>query len=103
MLAFDPALGWLYVASESGEVIDYRDWHVPLGRRFRALKLWWVLRSYGATGLRLTDKTTLVDDLKNALRWSQRLVDRRVRTSPDASAAHNGQPSSCQASAAACQ
>jgi len=39
-------------ASESGEVIDYRDWHVPLGRRFRALKLWWVLRSYGATGLR---------------------------------------------------
>ena len=24
-------------ASESGEVIDYRDWHVPLGRRFRAL------------------------------------------------------------------
>ena len=39
-------------ASESGEVIDYRDWHVPLGRRFRALKLWWVLRSYGARGLR---------------------------------------------------
>jgi aromatic-L-amino-acid decarboxylase len=39
-------------ASESGEVIDYRDWHVPLGRRFRALKLWWVLRSYGASGLR---------------------------------------------------
>jgi aromatic-L-amino-acid/L-tryptophan decarboxylase len=33
-------------------VIDYRDWHVPLGRRFRALKLWWVLRSYGARGLR---------------------------------------------------
>lgn len=39
-------------ASESGEVIDYRDWHVPLGRRFRALKLWWVLRSYGAEGIR---------------------------------------------------
>ena len=39
-------------ASESGEVIDYRDWHVSLGRRFRALKLWWVLRSYGAAGLR---------------------------------------------------
>lgn len=39
-------------ASESGEVIDYRDWHVSLGRRFRALKLWWVLRSYGARGLR---------------------------------------------------
>jgi aromatic-L-amino-acid decarboxylase len=39
-------------ASASGAVIDYRDWHVPLGRRFRALKLWWVLRSYGATGIR---------------------------------------------------
>lgn len=39
-------------ASESGAVIDYRDWHLPLGRRFRALKLWWVLRSYGARGLR---------------------------------------------------
>ncbi len=39
-------------ATESGEVIDYRDWHVPLGRRFRALKLWLVLRHYGAEGLR---------------------------------------------------
>ena len=38
-------------ASDSGEVIDYRDWHVPLGRRFRALKLWWVLRSFGVEGL----------------------------------------------------
>ena len=39
-------------ASESGATIDYRDWQVPLGRRFRALKLWWVLRSYGLRGLR---------------------------------------------------
>ncbi|WP_142002476.1 pyridoxal-dependent decarboxylase [Amycolatopsis cihanbeyliensis] len=39
-------------ATESGEVIDYRDWQVPLGRRFRALKLWSVLRWYGAEGLR---------------------------------------------------
>ena len=39
-------------ASESGAVVDYRDWHVPLGRRFRSLKLWWVLRSYGAAGIR---------------------------------------------------
>jgi aromatic-L-amino-acid/L-tryptophan decarboxylase len=39
-------------ASDSGQVIDYRDWHVPLGRRFRALKLWFVLRHYGAEGLR---------------------------------------------------
>ena len=33
-------------------MIDYRNWQVPLGRRFRALKLWWVLRSYGAEGIR---------------------------------------------------
>ncbi len=39
-------------ASQSGQVIDYRDWHVPLGRRFRALKLWFVLRTYGAEGIR---------------------------------------------------
>ncbi|MGH8926041.1 MAG: pyridoxal phosphate-dependent decarboxylase family protein [Acidimicrobiia bacterium] len=38
--------------SSSGEVVDYRDWQVPLGRRFRALKLWWVIRTYGAEGLR---------------------------------------------------
>jgi aromatic-L-amino-acid decarboxylase len=34
------------------EVVNYRDWGIPLGRRFRALKLWFVLRSYGAEGLR---------------------------------------------------
>lgn len=39
-------------ASASGDVVDYRDWQVPLGRRFRALKLWFVLRHYGAEGLR---------------------------------------------------
>jgi aromatic-L-amino-acid decarboxylase len=39
-------------ASASGSVIDYRDWQVELGRRFRALKLWFVLRHYGVNGLR---------------------------------------------------
>jgi aromatic-L-amino-acid decarboxylase len=38
-------------ATQSGEVIDYRDWQVPLGRRFRALKLWFVIRSYGVRRL----------------------------------------------------
>jgi aromatic-L-amino-acid decarboxylase len=39
-------------ATESGAVIDYRDWQIPLGRRFRALKLWFVIRHYGQEGLR---------------------------------------------------
>ena len=39
-------------ATESGAVIDYRDWQIPLGRRFRAFKLWAVIRHYGAEGLR---------------------------------------------------
>jgi aromatic-L-amino-acid decarboxylase len=38
-------------ASESGEVFDYRDWHIQLGRRFRSLKLWFVIRHYGVEGL----------------------------------------------------
>jgi len=38
-------------ATESGAVIDYRDWQVPLGRRFRSLKLWFVVRHYGVEGL----------------------------------------------------
>jgi len=39
-------------ASETGAVVDYRDWHPQLGRRFRALKLWSVLRTYGLEGVR---------------------------------------------------
>lgn len=39
-------------AAESGKAIDYRDWQVPLGRRFRALKLWFVLRLDGADAIR---------------------------------------------------
>ena len=38
--------------SDSGLVTDYRDWQIPLGRRFRALKVWFVLRTYGVNGIR---------------------------------------------------
>ncbi|KAJ1921968.1 hypothetical protein H4219_000315 [Mycoemilia scoparia] len=38
-------------ASDSGDVKDYRDWQLPLGRRFRSLKLWFVMRLYGIEGL----------------------------------------------------
>lgn len=37
--------------TESGLVTDYRDWQIPLGRRFRALKIWFVMRTYGVKGL----------------------------------------------------
>lgn len=34
------------------EVNNYRDWGIPLGRRFRALKLWFVIRNYGVEGIK---------------------------------------------------
>jgi aromatic-L-amino-acid decarboxylase len=37
--------------SEKGGVKNFRDWGIPLGRRFRALKLWFVIRTYGMQGL----------------------------------------------------
>lgn len=37
--------------STRGQVKDYRDWGVPLGRRFRALKLWFVVRDFGIEGI----------------------------------------------------
>jgi aromatic-L-amino-acid decarboxylase len=57
-------------ASASGAVIDYRDWQVPLGRRFRSLKLWFVLRSYGAENLR-----ALVRRHVEAARWLAAAVE----------------------------
>lgn len=53
-------------ATESGAVVDYRDWHVPLGRRFRALKLWFVLRHYGLEGLR--------DHMRRHIAWAKELT-----------------------------
>ncbi len=55
-------------ASESGQVIDYRDWTLPLGRPFRALKLWFVLRRFGAEGLRSM--------IRHHVSWAQDLAAR---------------------------
>ncbi|KAF1345800.1 pyridoxal-dependent decarboxylase conserved domain-containing protein [Delphinella strobiligena] len=38
--------------SDKGLVTDYRDWQIPLGRRFRALKIWFVIRTWGVEGLK---------------------------------------------------
>ncbi|KAI4341785.1 hypothetical protein MLD38_026468 [Melastoma candidum] len=38
-------------ASQANLVLDYKDWQIPLGRRFRSLKLWMVLRLYGVSNL----------------------------------------------------
>ncbi len=53
-------------ATESGAVVDYRDWHPQLGRRFRSLKLWTVLRTYGLTGLR--------EHIANGVRQAERFA-----------------------------
>lgn len=49
-------------------IINYSEWSVPLGRRFRALKLWFLFRTYGLEGLRTM--------LRNHVAWSEELCDR---------------------------
>lgn len=53
--------------------INYSEWSVPLGRRFRALKLWFVLKAYGLDGLRAV--------IRDHVRWSQALAE-DLRTDP---------------------
>ena len=53
-------------ASDAGAVFDYRDWHVPLGRRFRALKLWFVISHYGLEGLQF--------HIRQHVEWAQELA-----------------------------
>lgn len=55
--------------SADGEAPNYRDWGIPLGRRFRAMKLWWLIRCEGISGL----QARLRRDLDNA-RWFEQQV-----------------------------
>ncbi len=54
-------------ASQSGEVTDYRDWQIPLGRRFRALKLWFVIRSFGVEALQ--------QKIRSHVEWAGRFAE----------------------------
>ncbi len=60
--------------SESSPVNNYRDWSIPLGRRFRALKLWFVIRTYGVNGLK--------ELLRNHIRMAQ-AVSQEIEASRD--------------------
>ena len=60
-------------ATESGAVFDYRDWHIQLGRRFRSLKLWFVIRHYGVNGLRfhISEHIRIAQQLVGWIRTSE--------------------------------
>lgn len=49
-------------------IINYSEWSVPLGRRFRALKLWFLLRAYGLEHLR--------GMIRNHVAWSRKVAER---------------------------
>ncbi|UWQ62299.1 aspartate aminotransferase family protein [Leisingera caerulea] len=55
-------------------IINYSEWSVPLGRRFRALKIWFLIRTYGLEGLR--------QRLRNHINWSSQLHD-KLKSEPD--------------------
>ncbi len=61
-------------ATESGAVIDYRDWHIQLGRRFRSLKLWFVIRHYGVEGLQfhIREHVRLAQEFAERVRGDER-------------------------------
>ncbi len=59
---------------EADRVNNYRDWGIPLGRRFRALKLWFVIRMYGVAGLR--------EMIRNHIKWVHELVE-EINGNPD--------------------
>lgn len=56
--------------AQDGTVRNLRDWGIPLGRRFRALKLWFVIREQGVEGL----QARIRRDMANA-RWLQERID----------------------------
>ena len=62
-----------YLATSHEDITNFSEWTIPLGRRFRALKLWFLIRSYGLEGLRTR--------LRNHVVWAQELCE-RIRNTP---------------------
>lgn len=56
-----------YLKTTGAAVTNYSEWTVPLGRRFRALKLWFLIRSYGLEGLRVR--------MRNHVAWAEELCE----------------------------
>lgn len=64
-----------YLKTKEGkQVNNYRDWGIQLGRRFRALKLWFVIRNFGVDGLR--------ERIRSHLKWAQNLM-KKIETTED--------------------
>ncbi|WP_170603910.1 pyridoxal phosphate-dependent decarboxylase family protein [Ruegeria arenilitoris] len=56
-----------YLKTTGAEVTNYSEWTIPLGRRFRALKIWFLIRSYGLEGLR--------ERIRNHVAWAHEVCD----------------------------
>ncbi|MCE2517429.1 MAG: aspartate aminotransferase family protein [Alphaproteobacteria bacterium] len=56
-----------YLKTSGGDVTNYSEWTVPLGRRFRALKIWFMLRSYGLAALR--------EMIRDHIRWAEEICE----------------------------
>lgn len=61
-------------ATDEKLVVDYKDWQLPLGRKFRSLKLWFTMRLYGASGLRkhIREHIRIAEHLESLVRTSDR-------------------------------
>ncbi|MEP3638047.1 MAG: pyridoxal-dependent decarboxylase, partial [Paracoccaceae bacterium] len=56
-----------YLKTSAHDVTNYSEWTIPLGRRFRALKLWFLIRSYGLEGLQTR--------IRNHVSWAAELAE----------------------------
>jgi len=64
-----------YLKTHGAEgIVNYSEWSIPLGRRFRALKIWFLIRAYGLDGLR--------EMIRNHVAWSGALAE-KLRAEPD--------------------